>query len=99
MRSPVLTAVLLMLSCTLLVAGTTLIAKALGNGAMGEVIPAAMTSQARFVFGALTVALVLGLRRASGRPAWVATSPTTSRLPTDAPGRCAPRVPILPSPI
>ena len=71
MRSPVLTAVLLMLSCTLLVAGTTLIAKALGNGAMGEVIPAAMTSQARFVFGALTVALVLGLRRASGRPAWV----------------------------
>ncbi|HPD91702.1 MAG: DMT family transporter [Rhodobacter sp.] len=71
MRSPTLAAVLLMLGCTLLVAATTLFAKALGNGALGEAIPAAMTSQARFVFGALTVALTLGLRRASGRPAWV----------------------------
>lgn len=70
MRSTILFAVSLMLACTLLVAGTTLIAKALGNGAAGQVIPALMVSQARFLFGVLTVALVLGLRRASGRAAW-----------------------------
>lgn len=71
MRSQILIAVALMLGCTLLVAATTLFAKALGNGALAEVVPALMVSQARFVFGFLTVALVLVLRRAAGRPAWV----------------------------
>jgi len=70
MRSTILFAVVLMLACTMLVAGTTLIAKALGNGTAGQVIPALMVSQARFLFGFLAVAGVLGLRRASGRPAW-----------------------------
>lgn len=70
MRPSVLIAVALMLGATMLVAGTTLLAKALGNGVLGEVVPALMVSQARFVFGFLAVALVLGLRRASGRRAW-----------------------------
>lgn len=71
MRPNILFAVALMLGCTLLVAATTLFAKALGNGALGEMVPALMVSQARFVFGFLTVALVLLARRAAGRPAWV----------------------------
>jgi drug/metabolite transporter (DMT)-like permease len=71
MRSPILVAVLLMLSCTMLVAGTTLFAKALGNGAAGQVIPALMVSQARFLFGFLAVVAVLGMRRATGHVAWV----------------------------
>lgn len=71
MRSPILVAVVLMFGCTMLVAGTTLFAKALGNGAAGQVIPALMVSQARFLFGFLAVVAVLALRRASGRVAWV----------------------------
>lgn len=71
MRSSLLLAVLLLMGCTALVAGTTLIAKAMGNGTLGDPVPALMVSQARFVFGFLAVALVLGLRRASGRKAWI----------------------------
>lgn len=71
MRPNILIAAALMLGCTLLVGATTLFAKALGSGALGEVVPALMVSQARFVFGVLTVALVLLARRAAGRPAWV----------------------------
>lgn len=64
-------AVALMLGCTMLVAATTLFAKALGNGALGEVIPALVVSAARFFFGFLTVAAVLLARRAAGRRPWV----------------------------
>ncbi|GAB4268776.1 MAG: DMT family transporter [Pararhodobacter sp.] len=70
MPFPVALAVALLLACTMLVAGTTLIAKALGSGILGVEIPALMVSQARFVFGFLAVAAVLMLRRASGRAAW-----------------------------
>lgn len=71
MRPAVLTAAILMLFCTLLVAGTTLLAKALGGGALGQSVHPLMVSQARFVFGFAAVALVLGLRKASGRKPWV----------------------------
>lgn len=70
MRSSVLTAAVLMIFCTLLVAGTTLLAKALGSGAMGQSVHPLMISQARFVFGFAAVALVLGLRRATGQRPW-----------------------------
>ncbi|MFN4100730.1 MAG: DMT family transporter, partial [Pararhodobacter sp.] len=71
MRPSILLAVALMLGATMLVAATTLIAKALGNGVLGDPVPALMVSQARFVFGFLAVALVLLGRRAMGRQAWV----------------------------
>ncbi|WP_068305154.1 DMT family transporter [Pararhodobacter sp. CCB-MM2] len=71
MRSTLLIAVLSMLGCTLLVAGTTLLAKMMGTGALGQTIHPLMVSMARFVFGFAGVALVLGLRKASGRAAWV----------------------------
>ena len=60
-----------MLACTLLIAGTTLLAKAMGNGSLGMAVHPLMVSNARFVFGFLTVLAALGLRRAAGRPAWV----------------------------
>ncbi|MCW1932720.1 DMT family transporter [Pararhodobacter zhoushanensis] len=78
MRSTILIAVVSMLGCTMLVAGTSLIAKALGSGALGTVIHPLMVSQARFVFGFLAVAVVLSLRLASGRKAWV-QSPQTPK--------------------
>lgn len=70
MRPSIPVAVALMLACTLLVAATTLFAKALGNGAAGPAIPALMVSAARFLFGFLTVAAVLLARRATGRRPW-----------------------------
>ena len=78
MRSTILIAVLSMLGCTMLIAGTSLIAKALGSGTFGVTIHPLMVSQARFVFGFLAVALVLCLRLASGRKAW-AQAPDTPR--------------------
>lgn len=68
--SPVALTAALMLGCTMLVAGTTLLAKALGSGALGEALPGLMVSQARFVFGAFAVVLVLLSRKALGRRAW-----------------------------
>lgn len=70
MRPNAVSAAILMAVCTLLVAGTTLVAKALGTGILGQSIHPLMVSQARFVFGVAAVALVLGLRRVSGRVAW-----------------------------
>ena len=80
MRSPLFKAVLCLLGCTMLVAGTTLLAKMMGTGALGQSIHPLMVSMARFVFGFAGVVAVLGLRRVSGRPAWV-----------EAPGTRAPR--------
>jgi drug/metabolite transporter (DMT)-like permease len=60
----------MMVFATLLMAGTTLLAKAMGNGAMGQSLHTLMISQGRFVFGFAVVALVLLLGRASGRAAW-----------------------------
>lgn len=68
--NPTLLTALLMLGATMLVAGTTLLGKAMGTGALGQTLPSLMVSQARFVFGALAVALVLGLRMAMGRAPW-----------------------------
>jgi drug/metabolite transporter (DMT)-like permease len=71
-----LIAALCMLVATALFAGTTLLAKALGSGAMGEQIHALQVSQARFVFGFLAVLLVAGLLpkgpadRAAPQPHW-----------------------------
>ncbi len=76
MRSALVIAVLSMLGCTLLIAATTLLAKAMGNGTLGMAIHPLMISQARFVFGFLTVALVLGLRRGAGLVAWQETPAT-----------------------
>ncbi|WP_417627122.1 DMT family transporter [Pararhodobacter aggregans] len=70
MRPSLPIAVALMLTCAMLVAATTLIAKTLGNGTMGEPVPALMLSQARFLFGFLAVAGFLLARRATGRKAW-----------------------------
>ena len=70
MRSTLLAAVLAMLGCTMLVAGTTLIAKALGSGALDQQIHPLMISQSRFLWGFVAVALFLGLRRATGRQPW-----------------------------
>lgn len=78
MRSTLPIAILCMMGCTLLVAGTTLLAKLMGTGVLGQSIHPLMVSMARFVFGFVGVVLVLGLRRASGRAAWV-EAPGTRR--------------------
>ncbi len=78
MPAPALLAALLMVFATAFFAGTTLLAKALGSGALGTPISALQVSQARFVFGFLAVVVVLALlpRRvralpaATPRPAW-----------------------------
>lgn len=74
---PTLLAALLMTLATALFAGTTLLAKALGSGAMGQAVHALQVSQARFVFGFLAVLLVAGLvprsagDRAAPAPHWL----------------------------
>ena len=78
MIPPALLAALLMAVATAFFAGTTLLAKALGSGALGTPIDALQVSQARFVFGFIAVVIVLGLlpRRVRAvptdtpRPAW-----------------------------
>ena len=73
--NPIALTALLMIACTLLVAGTTLIAKALGTGVTGDSLHPLMVSQARFVFGALSVALALGFVMARGRRPWPVAAP------------------------
>ena len=73
--NPVAVTALLMTACTLLVAGTTLIAKALGTGVMGDTLHPLMVSQARFVFGALAVSVALLAVRATGRRPWPVSGP------------------------
>lgn len=71
-------AALAMLLATGFFAGTTLLAKALGSGALGAPVNALMISQARFVVGFLAVLLVLAalprrvraLPAGAPRPAW-----------------------------
>lgn len=70
MRPDFLTAAALMFACTMLIAGTTLFAKALGNGSLGMVVHPLTVSQARFVFGLAGVLGALGVLRAAGRPLW-----------------------------
>lgn len=74
MRSVALTAALMMVCATLLMAGTTLLAKALGSGAMGQSLHPLMVAQGRFVFGFAAVIVMLGAIKASGRAAWPAHS-------------------------
>lgn len=73
--NPVAVTALLMTACTLLVAGTTLIAKALGTGVMGDTLHPLMVSQARFVFGAVAVSVALLAIRATGRRPWPVGGP------------------------
>lgn len=78
MRSPAFLAAAAMLVATAFFAGTTLLAKALGSGAMGTPLHALQVSQARFVFGflsVLAVALVLQARRRALAPALPAAAP------------------------
>ncbi|MFN3955045.1 MAG: DMT family transporter [Pararhodobacter sp.] len=83
MRSPAFLAAAAMFVATAFFAGTTLLAKALGSGAMGAPLHALQISQARFVFGflsVLVVVLVLHLRaRASAKP--VITRPVPAPRP------------------
>jgi len=71
-----LIAALCMVLATALFAGTTLLAKALGAGAMGQDVHVLQISQARFVFGFLAVLLVVTLLprsaadRAAPAPHW-----------------------------
>ncbi|MDO5658200.1 MAG: DMT family transporter [Paracoccus sp. (in: a-proteobacteria)] len=63
--------VALMVAATALFASTTLLAKAIGSGALGQPIHPLMVSFGRFVFAALGVALVTAaLRPSVSRPAW-----------------------------
>jgi len=80
MRPTILNAVALMLLCTFLVSGTTLLAKVLGSGALGQSIHPLMISQARFLVGFATVAAFLSLRKASGRKPWAPGTPPKLRL-------------------
>jgi len=72
-----LLAALLMTLATALFAGTMLLAKALGSGAMGQTIHALQVSQGRFVFGFLVVLLAVALLprgaadRSAPAPHWV----------------------------
>ncbi len=78
MPAPTLLAALVMVFATAFFAGTTLLAKALGSGALGAPIHALQISQARFFFGFLAVVIVMAFlprrvrRRPSGtpRPDW-----------------------------
>ncbi|MEZ5751103.1 MAG: DMT family transporter [Paracoccaceae bacterium] len=70
MRPTLLIATVSVLLCTMLVAGTTLSAKALGNGGLGGVSHPLMVSQARFVFGFAGVVVVLALRKGTGMQVW-----------------------------
>jgi len=60
---PNLIAALCMVMATAFFAGTMLLAKALGSGAMGMTVHVLQVSQARFVFGFLAVLLVVALLR------------------------------------
>lgn len=64
-------AALFMLASSALIAGTTLLAKALGTDALGPALSPLQVSHARFVFAFLAVAtVVLVLRPALPRPHW-----------------------------
>ena len=73
--NPIALTALLMICCTLLVAGTTLIAKALGTGTLGDALHPLMVSQARFVFGALAVGCALAFVMVRGRRPWPPAPP------------------------
>lgn len=74
---PTLVAALAMTVATAFFAGTTLLAKALGSGVLGDPVSALQVSQGRFVFGFMAVLLVAGLLprtaadRAAPRPHWL----------------------------
>lgn len=76
MAAPGLLAAAAMVAATGFFAGTTLLAKALGAGALGDPLHALQVSQARFVFGFLAVLLAAGLiprtalDRAAPSPHW-----------------------------
>ncbi|MCC5972402.1 MAG: DMT family transporter [Pararhodobacter sp.] len=78
MPAPAIFAALSMVVATAFFASTTLLAKALGSGALGEPVHALQISHARFVFGCLAVLIVVALlpRRAvaqnarNGAPQW-----------------------------
>ncbi len=74
MRPVALTAAIMMVFATMLISGTTLLAKAMGSGAMGQALHPLMISQGRFVFGLMAVITVLGVIKARGQNPWPKTA-------------------------